>query len=104
MSEWDGTLPEDLQPARSSSESLEKMKGFLRGCAGDEAIEALSATDFRLRRLHQAKERMYDKIADALECLVGDAEWDKVKCLHDGHAYDDHAKCVRCGYASGVSK
>ena len=59
---WDGALPENLTPTEDDAKQLARFASFLDSCRGDEAIEASGATDFRVRRLHQAREEAFHRI------------------------------------------
>lgn len=65
--QWDGTLPEELEryltPVEDEQEQLLRFEQLMGWERGTEASEALNATDFRIRRLHQLREEAFHRIS-----------------------------------------
>lgn len=65
--QWDGTLPEELEryltPVEDEQEQLLRFEQLMGWERGTEASEALNATDFRIRRLHQLREEVFHRIS-----------------------------------------
>lgn len=66
MSEPTTFTPEWMHDTQGADGWEWRMVVLLRRCAGDEAIAVGKATDFRLRALHQARERLFDAIAERI--------------------------------------
>ena len=68
---WDGLLGEELEryltPCEDEQEQLRRFAQFMAWERGTEASEALSATDFRVRRFHQLREEAFHRIGLVLE-------------------------------------
>lgn len=66
---WLGELPDELQEPDDDADFLVRAQSFLRSCAGEEALKVIAASDFRVRALHQRRERLFDQIANVLSNL-----------------------------------